>query len=96
MTGIKVLKRNVTHVKLANLVKESGNIGLNEILKKYYINTFEHGARSIVAGPRFIQFLSRLFRIQIVAGEILQFESGNDDKSFKFALSGTDDKFKLQ
>jgi len=97
MATIKVYKRNATFVDLANLVEELSNIGLTEILKKYYNKPFEHEAKSIVAGPSFIQFLNKMFRIQIAAGDILQFESGNHDKYFMFSISGTwDEIVKLQ
>lgn len=97
MAKIKVYKRNATFVDLANLVEELSNMGLTDILKKYYNKPFEHEAKSIVAGPSFIQFLNKLFRIQIAAGDILQFESGNNDKYFMFSLSGTwDEIIKLQ
>jgi len=97
MATIKVYKRNATFVDLANLVEELSNVGLSEILKKYYNKPFEHEAKSIVAGPSFIQFLNKLFRIQIAAGDMLQFESGNQDKYFMFSLSGTwDEIIKLQ
>jgi hypothetical protein len=97
MATIKVYKRNATFVDLANLVEELSNMGLTDILKKYYNKPFEHEAKSIVAGPSFIQFLNKLFRIQIAAGDILQFESGNNDKYFMFSLSGTwDEIIKLQ
>ena len=97
MAAIKVYKRNETFVDLANLVEELSSIGLTEILKKYYNKPYEHEAKSIVAGPSFIQFLNKLFRIQIAAGDILQFESGNHDKYFMFSLSGTwDEIVKLQ
>jgi hypothetical protein len=97
MATIKVYKRNATYVDLASLVEELSNIGLTEILKKYYNKPFEHEAKSIVAGPSFIQFLNKLFKIQIAAGDILQFESGNHDKYFMFSLSGTwDEIIKLQ
>lgn len=97
MATIKVYKRNATFVDLTNLVEELSSIGLTEILKKYYNKPFEHEAKNIVAGPSFIQFLNKLFRIQIGAGDILQFESGNHDKYFMFSLSGTwDEIIKLQ
>jgi hypothetical protein len=97
MATIKVYKRNAMYVDLANLVEELSNIGLTEILKKYYNKPLEHEAKSIVAGPSFMQFLNKLFRIQIAAGDILQFESGNHDKYFMFSLSGTwDEIIKLQ
>jgi hypothetical protein len=97
MATIKVYKRNATYVDLANLVEELSNIGLTEILKKYYNKSIEREAKSIVAGPSFIQFLNKLFKTQIAAGDILQFESGNHDKYFMFSLSGTwDEIVKLQ
>jgi hypothetical protein len=97
MATIKVYKRNATYVDLAHLVEELSNIGLTEILKKYYNKPIEHEAKSIVAGPSFIQFLNKLFKTQIAAGDILQFESGNHDKYFMFSLSGTwDEIVKLQ
>jgi hypothetical protein len=97
MATIKIYKRNATYVDLAHLVEELSNIGLTEILKKYYNKSLEHEAKSIVAGPSFIQFLNKLFKTQIAAGDILQFESGNHDKYFMFSLSGTwDEIVKLQ
>jgi len=97
MATIKVYKRNATFVDISNLVEELSNVGLNDILKKYYNKPFDHEAKSIVAGPSFIQFLNKLFRTQIAAGDILQFESGNHDKYFMFSLSGTwDEIIKLQ
>jgi len=97
MATIKVYKRNATFVGLTNLVEELSEIGLSEILKKYYNKPFEHEAKNIVAGPSFIQFLNKLFKIQIGAGDILQFGSGNHDKYFMFSFSGTwDEIIKLQ
>jgi len=97
MAIIRVHKRNATFVDLADLVEELSDIGLTETLKKYYAKPFEHEAKSIVAGPSFMQFLNMLFKIQIVAGDILQFESGNHNKYFMFSLTGTwDGIFKLQ
>ena len=97
MAVIRVYKRNSTFVELPTLVEELSNIGLTETLKKYYDKPFEHEAKSIVAGPSFMQYLNKLFKIQIAAGDILQFESGNHDKFFMFSLSGTwDEIIKLQ
>ena len=87
----------MTFVDLANLGEELSNMGLSEILKKCSDKPFGHEAKSMVAGPSFIQFLNKLFRIQIAGGDILQFESGNHDKYFMFSLSGTRDEIiKLQ
>jgi hypothetical protein len=44
-----------------------------------------------------MQFLNKLFKTQIAAGDILQFESDNHNKFFMFSLSGTwDEIIKLQ
>jgi|SRR5215212_9405032 hypothetical protein len=97
MATIRVYKRNSTFVELPSLVEELSNIGLNETLKKYYDKPFEHKAKSIVAGPSFMQFLNKIFKTQIAAGDILQFESDKHDKFFMFSLSGTwDEIIKLQ
>lgn len=97
MAMIKVYKRNSTFVELGNLVEELSNIGLANALEKYYSKPFEHEAQSIVAGPSFMQFLNKLFKIQIAPGDILQFESGGHDKYFMFSLTGTwDEIIKLQ
>ncbi|HEX6282283.1 MAG TPA: hypothetical protein VFZ67_08650 [Nitrososphaera sp.] len=97
MAKIRVYKRNSRFVELPSLVEELSDIGLPDTLKKYYNEPVEHEAKSIVAGPSFMQFLNKLFRIQIAAGDILQFESGNHDKYFMFSLSGTwDEIIKLQ
>ena len=97
MATIRVYKRNSTFVELPSLVEELSNIGLTETLKKYYNKPFEHEAKSIVAGPTFIQYLNKLFKTQIAAGDILQFESDKDDKFFMFSLTGTwDEIIKLQ
>lgn len=97
MAKVRIYKRNSTFVELSNLVEELSNIGLNEALKKYYNAPLEHEAKSIVAGPSFMQFLNKLFRIQIAAGDILQFESGSSNKYFMFSLTGTwDEIIKLQ
>jgi hypothetical protein len=97
MATIRVYKRNSTFVELPSLVEELSNVGLNDALKKYYNKPFEHEAKSIVAGPSFMQFLNKLFKTQIAAGDILQFESDNHNKFFMFSLSGTwDEIIKLQ
>jgi proline dehydrogenase len=92
VAAVRIYKRNETFVELSNLVEELSTIGLPETLKKYYKKPMEHEARSIVAGPSFIQFLNKLFRIQIAAGDILQFESANNSKHFMFSMTGTWDE----
>lgn len=97
LARIRVYKRNATFIDLADLVETVSNTGLTETLKKYYNQPFEHDAKSIVAGPSFMQYLNRLFKTQIAAGDILQFESGGHDKYFMFSLTGTwDEIIKLQ
>ncbi len=84
-------------MELPILVEDLSNIGLTETLKKYYNKPREHEAKSIVAGPTFMQYLNKLFKIQIAAGDILQFESDKHDKFFMFSLTGTwDEIIKLQ
>jgi hypothetical protein len=97
MAKIRVYKRNATFIDLSDLIEAIGNIGLTETLKKYYNQPFEHDAKSIVAGPSFIQYLNRLFKTQVAAGDILQFESADHNKFFMFSLTGTwDEIIKLQ
>jgi hypothetical protein len=84
-------------VELPSVVEELSNIGLPDTLKKYYNKPLEHEAKSIVAGPSFMQFLNKLFKTQIAAGDVLQFESDKHDKFFMFSLTGTwDEIIKLQ
>jgi hypothetical protein len=92
LARIRVYKRNSTFVELPNLVEELSNSGLQDTLKKHYNEPVEHEAKSIVAGPSFLQYLNKLFKIQIAAGDILQFESADHDKFFMFSLTGTWDE----
>jgi hypothetical protein len=62
MATVRVYKRNPTFVELPSLVEEISRIGLPETLKKYYNKPFEHEAKSIVAGPSFIQYLTNCSR----------------------------------
>jgi len=97
MAQIKVYKRNATFIDLTALVEEISNAGLTDTLKKYYNQPFEHEAKSIVAGPSFMQYLNKLFKIQVAAGDILQFDSSGHDKYFMFSITGTwDEIIKLQ
>ena len=97
MAKIRIYKRNPTFVDLTELIEEISNIGLTETLKKYYNQPLEHEARSIVAGPSFMQFLNKLFKTQITAGDILALESTDRAKYFMFSLTGTwDEIIKLQ
>jgi hypothetical protein len=68
-----------------------------DTLQKYYNKPLEKQARSIVAGPSFLQFLNRLFQIQITAGDIINLESGDLGKFYMLSTTGTwDEIIKLQ
>jgi hypothetical protein len=78
-------------------VEEIGKLGLNDTLQKYYSKPIEKEARSIVAGPSFLQFLNKLFLTQISAGDVIQFESGDSIKYYMLSTTGTwDEIIKLQ
>ena len=97
MATVRIYKRNPSFVELPILVEELSNTGLSDTLKKYYNEPIEHEAYSIVAGPTFIQYLNKLFKAQIAAGDILQFESDKHNKLFMFSMTGTwDEIIKLQ
>ena len=97
MATIRVSQKKLNFCGTTTLVEELSDIGLADTLKKYYNEPVEHEAKSIVAGPSFMQFLNKLFKTQIAAGDILQFESDKHDKFFMFSLTGTwDEIIKLQ
>ena len=77
---------------LANLVEEISRMGLVDALQKYHNKPLEKEAKSIVAGPSFLQFLNKLFQIQISAGDVIQFESGNNSKHYMLPATGTWDE----
>ena len=97
MATLQVYKRNSTFAELVTLVEEIGKLGLNDTLQKYYSKPVEKEARSIVAGPSFLQFLNKLFQTQISAGDVIQFESGDTSKYYMLSTTGTwDEIIKLQ
>jgi hypothetical protein len=97
MAKISVYKRNSQFKDCSELVEELGDLGLTDTLQKYYSKPFEKVAKSIVAGPSFLQFLNKLFQIQITTGDIIQFESGNNSKYYMLSATGTwDEIIKLQ
>ena len=82
---------------LANLVEEISKMGLVDALQKYHNKPLEKEAKSIVAGPSFLQFLNKLFQIQISTGDIIQFESQDNSKYYMLSATGTwDEIIKLQ
>ena len=97
MAVLRVYKRNSTFMELADLVEEISRLGLLDAVQKYYNKPLEKEAKSIVAGPSFLQYLNKLFQIQISAGDIIQFESGNTSKFYMLSATGTwDEIIKLQ
>jgi hypothetical protein len=92
MAILRVYKRNSTSMDLANLVEEISRMGLVDALQKYHNKPLEKEAKSIVAGPSFLQFLNKLFQIQISAGDVIQFESGNNSKYYMLSVTGTWDE----
>ncbi|MFZ0514172.1 MAG: hypothetical protein WAM14_21380 [Candidatus Nitrosopolaris sp.] len=94
---LRVYRRNSTFMDLADLVEEISTLGLVDALQKYHNKPLEKEAKSIVAGPIFLQYLNKLFQIQISAGDMIQFESGNTSKYYMLSTTGTwDEIIKLQ
>jgi hypothetical protein len=84
-------------MNLSDLVEEISRLGLVGALQEFHDKPLEMQAKSIVAGPSFLQYLSKLFQIQISAGDIIQFESGNTSKYYMLSATGTwDGIIKLQ
>src|ERR687895_2287262 len=92
MAVLRVYKRNSTFIDVADLVEEISSLGLDDALQKYHNKALQREAKSIVAGPSFLQFLNKLFRIQITAGDIIQFESENNNKYYMLTATGTWDE----
>ena len=68
-----------------------------EALQKYYNLPLEKEAKSIVAGPSFLQFANKLFQIQISAGDVINLDSASHSKFYMLSASGTwDEIIKLQ
>lgn len=97
MAILRVYKRNSKFMDLSDLAKELSSLGLIDTLQKYYNKPLEKEARCIVAGPSFLQFLNRLFQIQITTGDIIHLESANHSKYYMLSSTGTwDEIIKLQ
>jgi hypothetical protein len=65
MAILRIYKRKSADMDLSKLVEAVSESGLEEGLQKFYDKPLEKETKSIVAGPSFLQFLSKLFRIQI-------------------------------
>jgi hypothetical protein len=61
MAILRVYKRNPTFIDVASLVEEISRLGLVDAIQKYHDKPLEREAKSIVAGPSFLQFLNKLF-----------------------------------
>jgi hypothetical protein len=97
MAILRVYKRNTKFIDVANLVEEISRLGLVDAMQKYHNKPLEREAKSIVAGPSFLQFLNKLFQIQLSTGDIIQFESGSNNKYYMLSVTGTwDEIIKLQ
>ncbi|MGA7042199.1 MAG: hypothetical protein WBL88_07180 [Nitrososphaeraceae archaeon] len=97
MAILRVYKRNPTFIDVASLVEEISRLGLVDAMQKYHNKPLEREAKSIVAGPSFLQFLNKLFQIQLSTGDIIQFESGSNNKYYMLSVTGTwDEIIKLQ
>ena len=97
MVVLIVYKRNSIFIDLSDLVGQVSTSGLAVTLEKYYEKPVEKQAKSIVAGPSFLQFLDRLFKIQITAGDIIQLSSSDHCKYYMLSATGTwDEIIKLQ
>ena len=92
MAKISVYKRTSEFIDCSELVKELGDLGLMDTLQKYYNKPIEKEAKSIVAGPSFLQFLNKLFQIQITTGDIIQLLSANHSKYYMLSATGTWDE----
>ena len=78
-----------TFLSLSDLVEEISKLGLADALQEYHNKPLEREAKSIVAGPSFLQYLSKLFQIQISAEDIIEFESGHTSKYYMLSATGT-------
>jgi hypothetical protein len=97
MAILKVYKRNPTFIDVASLVEEISRVGLVDAIQKYHNKPLEKDVKSIVAGPSFLQFLNKLFQIQISTGDIIQFESASNSKYYMLSATGTwDEIIKLE
>jgi hypothetical protein len=97
MAILRVYKRNPTFIDVASLVEEISRLGLVDAIQKYHDKPLEREAKSIVAGPSFLQFLNKLFQIQMSTGDIIQFESASNSKYYMLSATGTwDEIIKLE
>jgi hypothetical protein len=92
MAILRIYKRKLADMDLSKLVEAVSESGLEEGLQKFYDKPLEKETKSIVAGPSFLQFLSKLFRIQISGGDVIQFEHKSHSKYYMLSATGTWDE----
>ena len=92
MAILRIYKQKSVDIDLSKLVEAISESGLEEGLQKFYDKPLEKETKSIVAGPSFLQFLRKLFRIQIAGGDIIQFEHKSQSKYYMLSATGTWDE----
>jgi hypothetical protein len=92
MAILRIYSKKSVDIDLSKLVEAVSESGLEDSLQKFYNKPLEKETKSIVAGPSFLQFLSKLFRIQISAGDIIQFEHKGHSKYYMLSATGTWDE----
>src|ERR671917_3297 len=89
MAVLRVYKRNSTFIDVADLVEEISSLGLDDALQKYHNKALQREAKSIVAGPSFLQFLNKLFQIQITKVlESVNISYSKEDPDIAIVLGG--------
>ncbi len=76
MAILRIYKQKSVDMDISKLVETISELGLEDGLQKYYNTPLEKETKSIVAGPSFLQFLRKIFRIQISGGDVIQFGGG--------------------
>jgi hypothetical protein len=92
MAILRIFKQKSVDMDISKLVETISQSGLEDGLQKFYDKPLEKETKSIVAGPSFLQFLGKIFRIQISGGEIIQFEHKGHSKYYMLSATGTWDE----
>jgi len=92
MATLRIYKQKSEDMDISKLVEAISESDLEDGLQKFYDKPLEKETKSIVAGPSFLQFLSKLFRIQISGGDIIQFEQKGHSKYYMLSATGTWDE----
>jgi hypothetical protein len=92
MAILRIFKQKSVDMDISKLVETISESGLEDGLQKFYDKPLEKETKSIVAGPSFLQFLGKIFRIQISGGDIIQFEQKGHSKYYMLSATGTWDE----